>query len=281
MTLPISLEYNEAIKVNIDNPSVIKISRADLEFYPYYVIEYQIDLQRIDPSGKKHNLQNQEVIIVDASNAELLLDKKETMKFVSKFNPFSSANKENLVHEHIIETNQIIHDLKNIEPIRDHTLLLTSDYGINIMDNKAPYSVVEKTVMRNIISRNTKENSYRIKKRKGKTEERKMQIVPKHKEIEIKRKSLVYVPKWNITLRSGDFAYKRKALAAPNIFITDEITSCPMHSSFAKLWNRQKKTTAVCEICGRAFCSEHIFRIDQMYYCKDHLPDRRNNVNEF
>jgi hypothetical protein len=149
------------------------------------------------------------------------------------------------------------------------------------MDNKASFPIVEKTVMRNIISRNTKEISYRIKKRKGKTEERKMQIVPKHKEIEIKRKSLVYVPKWNITLRSGDFEYKQKALAAPNIFITDEIISCLMHSSFAKLWNRQKKTTAVCEICGRAFCSEHIFRIDQMYYCKDHLPDRHNNVNEF
>ena len=45
MTLPISLEYEEAIKVNIDNPFAVKISKADLEFYPYYVIEYKIDLQ--------------------------------------------------------------------------------------------------------------------------------------------------------------------------------------------------------------------------------------------
>lgn len=83
MTLPISLEYTEAIKINIDNPSAVKISKADLEFYPYYVIEYEIDLQRIDPSGKKHNLQNHEIVIVDASNAELLSDTKRTIEFVS------------------------------------------------------------------------------------------------------------------------------------------------------------------------------------------------------
>lgn len=273
MTLPIALEYAEATKVNIDNPSAIKISRADLEFYPYYVIEYGIDLQRIDPSGKKHDLQNQEIVIVDASNAELLSDRKRTMEFVSRLNPFSSVNKEDLVHGGTVERNQIVHDLKNIEPIRDHRLLLTSDYGINIIDNKASLSLVEKAVMRNVISRNTKEVSYRIRKRKGKTEKRKMQIVPKHNEVEIKRKSLVYVPKWNLTLRSGDFEYNRRALAASCTFITDEIASCPMNSSLAKIWNRHKRTTAVCEICGGAFCVDHISKIRQVYYCKDHLPN--------
>ena len=272
VTLPISLEYTEAIKININNPSTVKISKADLEFYPYYVIEYKIDIQRIDPSGKKHNLQNHEIVMVDASNAELLSDAKRTMEFVSKLNPFSSANKKDLVHGGIIERNQIIHDLKNVEPIRDHRLLLTSDYGINIIDNKASLIVAEKAVMQDVIIRNTKQVSYKIRKRNGKTEERKLQIVPRRHEIGIERKSLVYVPKWNITFRSGDFEYKRMALAASCIIIADEIALCHMHSLLAKIWNRHKRTIAVCEICGRAFCNDHIFRINQMYYCKDHLP---------
>lgn len=280
MTLPISLGYPEAINVNIDNPSAVKTSRADLEFYPYYVIEYKIDIQRIDPSGNKHNLQNHEIVIVDASNAELLSDTKRMMEFVSKLNPFTSANKKDLVHGGIIERNQIIHDLKNVEPIRDHRLLLTSDYGINIIDNKISLTVAEKTVMQDVIIRNSKEVSYRIRKRKGKTEERKLQIVPKRHEIEIRRKSLVYVPKWKISFRSGDFEYKRTALAASCIFTADEIALCSMHSSLAKIWNRHKRTIAVCEICGGAFCNDHIFRINQMYYCKDHLPSRQVNVNE-
>ena len=273
MTLPISLGYSEVIKVNTDNPSAVKTSRVDLEFYPYYVIEYEIDIQRIDPSGNKHNLQNHEIIVVDASNAELLSDTKKTMEFVSKLNPFSSASKKDSVHVGIIERNQIIHDLKNMEPIKDHRLLLTSDYGINIMDNKVSLTDAEKTVMRDVIIRNSKEVSYKIRKRKGKTEERKLRIVPKHYEIVIKRKSLVYVPKWKISFRSGDFEYKRMALAASCIFITDEIASCPMHSSVAKIWNRHKRTIAVCEICGGAFCNDHIFRINQICYCKDHLPN--------
>src|SRR5919106_1497238 len=272
VTLPISLEYTDAIKININNPSTVKISKVDLEFYPYYVIEYEIDIQRIDPSGNKHNLQNHEIVIVDATNAELLSDTKRTMEFVSKINPFSSANKKSIVHDGIFERNQIIHDLKNVEHIRDHRLLLTSDYGINIINNKVSLIVAEKTVIQDIVMRNSKEVSYSITKRKGKTEEKKLQIVPKRHDIEIKRKSLVYVPKWKISFRSGDFEYKRTALAPSCIFIVDEIALCPMHSSLAKIWNRQKRSIAVCEICGGAFCNDHIFRINQMYYCKDHLP---------
>lgn len=148
-----------------------------------------------DPSGKKHNLQNHDIIIINASNAELLPNKKRMTEVVRKLNPFSSEKKKGIVYESTIERDQIIYDLKNIEPIGDYRLQLTSDYGISIVNNKASLSMVEKTVIRNVISENTKEVSYRIRKRKGKTEERKMQIVPKHHEIEIKRKSLIYVPK--------------------------------------------------------------------------------------
>ena len=107
----------------------------------------------------------------------------------------------------------MIHDLKIIEPLRDHRLVLTSDYGINIVDTKTSMSVAEKVVIRNVISRNTIEVSYTVRKTKGKTEERKMKIIPKHSEIIVTRKSLVYVPKWKIILMSGDFEYKRSALS--------------------------------------------------------------------
>jgi hypothetical protein len=72
---------------------------------------------------------------------------------------------------------------------------------------------------------------------------------------------------------SGDFEYKRSALAASCTFMIDEIAYCPMHSLLAKIWNRRKRTAAVCEICGGAFCVDHITKIDQVYYCKDHLPN--------
>ena len=54
----------------------------------------------------------------------------------------------------------------------------------------------------------------------------------------------------------------------------DEIEYCPMHSSLAKIWNRRKRTAAVCEICGGAFCVDHITKIlIKRTAPKDHLPN--------
>jgi hypothetical protein len=38
-----------------------------------------------------------------------------------------------------------------------------------------------------------------------------------------------YVPKWNITLRSGDFEYKRRALAASSL-TKSHLVLCILHS---------------------------------------------------
>ena len=104
----------------------------------------------------------------------------------------------------------MIHDLKIIEPLRDHRLVLTSDYGINIVDTKTSMSVAEKVVIRNVISRNTTEVSYTVRKTKGKTEERKMKIIPKHSEIIITRKSLVYCTEMEDNPHVGRFRIQTK-----------------------------------------------------------------------
>ena len=159
----------------------------------------------------------------------------------------------------------MIHDLKIIEPLRDHRLVLTSDYGINIVDTKTSMSVAEKVVIRNVISRNTIEVSYTVRKTKGKTEERKMKIIPKHSEIIVTRKSLVYVPKWKIILMSGDFEYKRSALAASCTFMIDEIEYCPMHSSLAKIWNRRKRTAQYVKYVAEHFVLIILLRLIKSY----------------
>jgi hypothetical protein len=110
--------FLEAIKTNLENPSVIKVGGASLDFYPYYVIEYKLEISKNDPSGKKHNIQNQEIVIVDAFNGELLsLSDKKRTKVVNKLNPFLSQRNADLASSNIAERNQIINDLKNIESI--------------------------------------------------------------------------------------------------------------------------------------------------------------------
>jgi hypothetical protein len=65
------------------------VTGANLDFYPYYVIEYKLEMSKNDPSGKKHNIRNREMVIVDAFNGVLLsLSDKKRKKFVNKLNPF-------------------------------------------------------------------------------------------------------------------------------------------------------------------------------------------------
>jgi hypothetical protein len=142
------------------------VSGASLDFYPYYVFEYKIDISKNDPSGKKHNLQNQDVVIVNAFNGKLLLSEKKRTKFMNKLNPFLSKKNAGLVPSGIAERNQIIIDLRNIEPIRNLKLQSTGDYAINLIDNKVSLAAVEKAVLRDIISNNTMKISYEKKRLK-------------------------------------------------------------------------------------------------------------------
>jgi hypothetical protein len=85
------------------------------------------------------------------------------------------------------------------------------------------------------------------------------------------RRSFIYVPKWIITIKAGGVIYNRTILAASKTFIVDEIADCPkLHFSLGKLWTIRKKTYAICEICGGAFCAEYISKINSSYYCEEH-----------
>lgn len=64
--LPVTMKYGEVTKIEgIKNPSAVRISRAVLEFYPYYVFDYELDVKRKDPNGKNHKIENQGKHIVN------------------------------------------------------------------------------------------------------------------------------------------------------------------------------------------------------------------------
>ena len=58
-TLPVALSYEEIVKCEgIKNRYAVIVSNATLEFHPYYLIEYVLNLEKKDPTGKKHNVQS-------------------------------------------------------------------------------------------------------------------------------------------------------------------------------------------------------------------------------
>ena len=150
--------------------------------------------------------------------------------------------------------------------------LLNGDYEVGIIDDEISIKMAEREVLKKVVSENTQKASYYTSNRKGKWKKEKIKITPRFSEVIINRKSLIYVPKWIITIKAGKHTYNRKALAASNTLILDEIAFCHNHSAPGKIWGKPRLTSAICEICGGAFFADHISEINNTHYCEKHQP---------
>lgn len=93
----------------------------------------------------------------------------------------------------------------------------------------------------------------------------------------ITKNSLIYIPKWLINIKSNETNYRREVLPASETEIINEIEYCPK-DLYEKRRPSKNKTYAVCEVCGRAYCSKHISPINDAYYCEKHTF--RSNIKE-
>jgi hypothetical protein len=84
-----------------------------------------------------------------------------------------------------------------------------------------------------------------------------------------KASSCIYVPKWVINIESHNTTYTREILGASNTILIDEMAYCPLEF-FARFRPSRKQTYAVCERCGGAYCSRHIERVNDSYFCREH-----------
>lgn len=276
--LPVTMKYEEVTKIGvIKNPSGVRISRAVLNFYPYYVFDYELMVKRKDPEGKNHKIENRGKNIVNAINGKVESNRSHRGFKGLLHTSFLKINKnteKDLELPSDEEENRIIEDLKNIEPTYRYAINLTGDYNVNIVDDKVSLKAAEKIIVKKIKIDNTTNVSYTIKKTNDKKEKGAMKIIPTYSDIRIKSGSLVYVPVWVIDFKAGNTSYRRKALAASNTILIDEISLCPKHFSFGKLWTATKQTYAVCEVCGGAYCNDHIIAEDNSYYCEEHRPSK-------
>ena len=216
---------------------------------PYYAFKYKLDMKK--GFFREERVHEEDVYIVDALTGEILAI-RENIEYKSKSYPFFTKtamhpkNSEEVLAD--IEKNQIIKDLKSIKPKVKYKIQQTGEYAIIKRESQVPLDAPCRMVKEEII------------------EEKEA----KYDEIKIDDKiPSIYVPKWVINIEAKDNTYTREALAASNTILIDEIALCPKEF-FARIMAVDKQTYAIREICGGAYCSKHIKRVNNSYYCKDH-----------
>jgi hypothetical protein len=223
----------------------------------------------MDPVKGKHTISDSGVYVIDGLSGEIAnLEEGVASKVMSFFK--KDDDKETRKFDKSVSK-----DLVTLTPEKNLEVTQSTDYGLSKIAPEIKERAVNKVVIDRVIDKNIKDEPYEVRVNKDKTEKHKLKIVPKASEIAIKKLELIHVPLWNIEFECGDQTYERKILAASQTVITDDIGVCPEHFQLGGLQFIRKQTVAVCEICGKALCKDHVtFAPDGIYYCKEHLPEQ-------
>jgi hypothetical protein len=157
-------------------------------------------IERKDETGKNHQVRKQGTHIINALNGRLL-SMTTDKGLQSLIRPFFGRNNVlgNLEFDSDLENNQINKDLVGIKPNFNCKISSIGDYSVNIVDDKISEKSAEKTVLEKVIADNIVKINYKVKTSEGrygshaKFEEKEMKMVPRHSDVEIEKKSLIYI----------------------------------------------------------------------------------------
>lgn len=267
LALPISVTFEEISRLDIANPELAKI-QARLVLHPYYKVDWKIDIIRYDPARGKHRLQDQDTCVIDALDGEVINPKESLVSGL--IGGLFKKSDEKLAMK---EEKQIVEELIAMKPESKYKVTQTSDYAVSQLKPTVKVEMAQKTAVQQVIDDTRKEESYKVRTRHGE-ETKKILLMAKPIDVIIRKSSLIYVPKWNVDIESGQITFMRKVLAASKVVLVDTIAYCPRHLSLGDLQLIKKQTCAICEICGCAFCKDHIFQVENKFYCEEHNPNK-------
>lgn len=272
LALSPTVDYRTAIGLQLANAGSAKVSQARLVFHPYYSVHFKLKAVRYDPVKDKHVVDDEGSYVIDGLDGEIINPEEGAMKKLGSIFKKAEEKEERRADKMVTD------DILGLRAEENLTMEQTTDFGISRISPEVKEKAVLRAVTDRVIAKNVKEESYEVLVGRGKdrdTETRKFTIVPKAEEVAIRKSSLVYVPFWDVEFEAGQRTFSRRILASSARTIRDEIALCPEHFSLGGLQFVKKQTQAVCEICGSAFCPDHVtLAPDGMYYCEEDLPEQ-------
>lgn len=276
--LPVKIDYNYAANLDFENKNKVEISSAKLIWRPFYKVYYELNSVQTDPIKRKHRLTDSGFFIEDAlikspqKPKDMVTNavKSVTLGFLGKSAEEKKEEKETGVLKKELGQN----------PERDLSITQPDNYKVIKLSPQITEVVARGETIDYVVQENTKTVEYEVptKKKKRKDEDeidfempdiRECSLKPSRKDVTINDIQLIHVPKWEVEFESGDYTYTRVISANGGTVIADNITNCNKHllKDFIK-----KKNVAVCDVCGKALCKDHVFKCPTCgsWFCENH-----------
>ena len=268
--LPVNVSFTQATKIDLINKQKVRISESELIFHPYFIAEYFFSSLFRDPTKKLHKFKDSGILFVDALDGKVLnqlpekgLGVLKALKTLSS----STTRTENA------RTKKLLTELKNNKNFAHYKIQIEENYKVKELKPAISPKQAYEAAINFIIQKNTFEVSYTPNSEKNESipQSRHVTFMLKRNDIRLLRRDVAIVPRWSIEFESSNRTYRREVLACSGEVLEDTMIYCPKHFRIGAFSLIQKRTVAVCDVCGKALCEDHVkpCAICEKWLCED------------
>ena len=264
--LPLKISLDKAIHIDFDNKEKVEVSSAKLIWRPFYKVFYEVDCAQTDPIGRKHRIRDSGFNIINALPISLAKEQDVTTR-ISKTVSLGLFGKTTEEKKEEKETKIFKRELEQ-NPEEDRNFTQPDDYRIIQLSPHMTFSAAKSQTIDYVIEKNTEVIEYEVPSKKRRRDDwddfdlpetKEWTSKPTPRDVRIRNIQDIYAPKWEIEFQSKEHTYIRIISGNSGAVISDNITHCSLHW-MKELIGVKKKNIAVCDLCGKALCKEHIFR---------------------
>lgn len=263
--LPIKFDYLTVTTLPLQNKHLVAVSTAGLTFHPYVKVPYSFKARVYDPTKKLHRFSDDGTVVIDLLDGKVL--NGQAWKGGSLLNSLSSLKQSN----DNTRTLKIFNEVMNHSPSPEYSITIGSDYQITELKPEITKRAVERGAIEYITAKNTKDMAYTPAKGDSILDIKHRKFIPRRGNIKLFKSEMVLVPKWSVHFNAFGTVYTKEVFAHSGTVLENTIQYCPKHFKLGAI-NVKKETAAVCEVCGKAYCSEHIAQcpVCGKWVCSDH-----------
>lgn len=252
--LPLRIDFLKAAELELKNKEKVT-TYGMLSYHPYFVISYSYRAKVKDPTKKTHTFTDEGKVFIDGLDGTVL--NPPPSKDIQTISRMLKTVLSKDVREESRRSKMLIQELQNSAMVKEYDIKAGENYKVRILQPSVSHRSINKSALEYIVQKNTKTIIYTPKKSEDEflLGTKAIKYVPKSKNINIRGRTLVFIPRWDITFEVFNRTYSREVLSYSGTVLEDTIKCCPKHIGFLK-----KDSVAVCEVCGQALCAAHVFQ---------------------